>query len=110
LVANEMAPRVHNSGHWTIEGSNISQFSAHISAITNTMNFVELKLKPSFMYNIISNHITQEKILQLSKQFNINFHDYHKSSREKRKLGHITCTAEDKDRLKEKIKEFKSII
>jgi 5-(carboxyamino)imidazole ribonucleotide synthase len=110
LVANEMAPRVHNSGHWTIEGSNISQFSAHISAITNTIKFVELKLKPSFMYNIISNHITEEKILQLSKQFNINFHDYHKSSRDKRKLGHITCTAEDKDRLKEKIKEFKSII
>jgi 5-(carboxyamino)imidazole ribonucleotide synthase len=110
LVANEMAPRVHNSGHWTIEGSNISQFSAHISAITNTMNFEELRLKPSFMYNIISNHVTEEKILQLSKQFDMYFHDYHKSSRNKRKLGHITCTVEDKDKLKEKIQEFKSII
>jgi 5-(carboxyamino)imidazole ribonucleotide synthase len=110
LVANEMAPRVHNSGHWTIEGSNVSQFSAHISAITNDMKFVELQLKPSFMYNIISNHITEEKILQLSKQFDMHFHDYHKSARDKRKLGHITCTIDDKDRLVEKIKEFKNII
>jgi len=110
LVANEMAPRVHNSGHWTIEGSNMSQFSAHISAITNTKRFVELKLKPSFMYNIISNHIAEEKILQLSKQLDIHVHDYHKSSRDKRKLGHITCTVEDTDVLEEKIKEFKSII
>ncbi|MBL6701099.1 MAG: 5-(carboxyamino)imidazole ribonucleotide synthase [Gammaproteobacteria bacterium] len=110
LVANEMAPRVHNSGHWTIEGSNISQFSAHISAITNSIKFVKLKLKPSFMYNIISNHIAEDKILQLSNKFDMYFHDYHKSSRDKRKLGHITCTVEDKDKLKEKIKEFKSII
>jgi 5-(carboxyamino)imidazole ribonucleotide synthase len=110
LVANEMAPRVHNSGHWTIEGSNMSQFSAHISAITNTKRFVELKLKPSFMYNIISNHIAEEKILKLSKQLDIHVHDYHKSSRDKRKLGHITCTVEDTDVLEEKIKEFKSII
>ena len=110
LVANEMAPRVHNSGQWTIEGSNMSQFSAHISAITNTKRFVELKLKPSFMYNIISNHIAEEKILQLSKQLDIHVHDYHKSSRDKRKLGHITCTVEDTDVLEEKIKEFKSII
>jgi len=110
LVANEMAPRVHNSGHWTIEGSNVSQFSAHISAITNDMKFEELELKPSFMYNIISNHITEEKILQLSKQFDMHFHDYHKSARDKRKLGHITCTIDDKNRLVEKIKEFKNII
>ena len=40
----------------------------------------------------------------------MHFHDYHKSARDKRKLGHITCTVEDKDKLKEKIKEFKSII
>ena len=110
LVANEMAPRVHNSGHWTIEGSNVSQFSAHISAITNDMKFEELELKPSFMYNIISNHITEEKIIQLSKQFDMYFHDYHKSARDKRKLGHITCTIDDKKRLEEKIKEFKNII
>ena len=35
LIANEMAPRVHNSGHWTIEGANISQFEAHIMAISD---------------------------------------------------------------------------
>jgi 5-(carboxyamino)imidazole ribonucleotide synthase len=110
LVANEMAPRVHNSGHWTIEGSNISQFSAHISAITNTMTSEKLKLKPSFMYNIISNHIAEEKILQLSSQFSIYVHDYYKAARDKRKLGHITCTADDKDSLEEKIREFKTII
>jgi phosphoribosylaminoimidazole carboxylase (NCAIR synthetase) len=74
------------------------------------MKSVELKLKPSFMYNIISNHIAEEKILQLSRQLDIHVHDYHKSSRDKRKLGHITCTVEDKDKLEEKIKEFKSII
>ena len=38
LIANEIAPRVHNSGHWTIEGANISQFLAHINAITGEDN------------------------------------------------------------------------
>lgn len=110
LIANEMAPRVHNSGHWTIEGSNVSQFSAHISAITNTMKSKELRLKPSFMYNIISKHVSEDKILQLSNKLDIHIHDYHKTPRDKRKLGHITCTAKNKDRLEEKIRDFKEII
>ena len=110
LIANEMAPRVHNSGHWTIEGSNISQFTAHISAITNKLESVDLKLKPSFMYNIISRHIAKEKIIKLSERLDLHIHDYHKQSRDKRKLGHITFTADNTDNLEHKIKEFKDLI
>ena len=105
-----MAPRVHNSGHWTIEGSNISQFTAHISAITNKLESVDLKLKPSFMYNIISRHIAKEKIIKLSERLDLHIHDYHKQSRDKRKLGHITFTADNTDNLEHKIKEFKDLI
>jgi len=54
LIANEMAPRVHNSGHWTIEGSSLSQFLAHINAITGESFNSKIDFKNSAMFNILS--------------------------------------------------------
>ena len=110
LIANEMAPRVHNSGHWTIEGSNISQFEAHIAAITGTIDDIKLKLKPSFMFNIISKHLSDKKINELKANLDIYFHDYHKSQRTNRKLGHLTCTADNKASLEINMRKFNNII
>tara|TARA_Y100000389_G_C17464908_1_gene524663 strand:- start:3432 stop:4511 length:1080 start_codon:yes stop_codon:yes gene_type:complete len=110
LIANEMAPRVHNSGHWTIEGSNLNQFEAHIAAITNNIKDFKLELKPSFMFNVLSKHISNEKIDKLKSNLNIYVHDYHKTQRANRKLGHLTCTAENIETLKENIRVFKKII
>ena len=53
LVANEMAPRVHNSGHWSIEGSSMSQFELHIRAITGDLDNNSVNFKPSLMFNIL---------------------------------------------------------
>ena len=109
LIANEMAPRVHNSGHWTIEGANISQFEAHIAAITGNMKDFKLKLRPSFMFNILSNHLPDDRINKLKSNLDIHFHDYHKEQRANRKLGHLTCTAKDRESLEQELQKFRDI-
>tara|TARA_Y100000389_G_scaffold151214_1_gene150944 strand:- start:3405 stop:4484 length:1080 start_codon:yes stop_codon:yes gene_type:complete len=110
LIANEMAPRVHNSGHWTIEGSNLSQFEAHIAAITGNIDVIKLELKPSFMFNILSKHISDDKFNKLKANLDIHRHDYHKIQRANRKLGHLTCTAENRESLEVDMRKFKNII
>lgn len=100
LVANEMAPRVHNSGHWTIEGANISQFEAHINAISGRVQKSQsIKFKPSVMFNILSEFLSEETLNLLNEKYEAYIHDYHKSERKNRKLGHITHVCEDKDKL-----------
>ena len=99
LIANEMAPRVHNSGHWTNEGANISQFEAHIMAIAD-INIKNISVNGnSAMLNIIS---------KMPKNINKNnntykVYDYGKSERLNRKLGHITITNDDKKDLIENV-------
>tara|TARA_B100000900_G_scaffold53804_1_gene39927 strand:+ start:12278 stop:13387 length:1110 start_codon:yes stop_codon:yes gene_type:complete len=96
LIVNEMAPRVHNSGHWTIEGSNLSQFKAHIDAITGKVDLEMNEFKPSLMMNILSKHKSEkdfdEKYLTNA---NVYLHDYYKEERQNRKLGHITLIFND---------------
>lgn len=87
LIANEIAPRVHNSGHWTINGANISQFEAHIRAITNTP-MKEITSQDSIMANIIGEVPPLHKALSKKEAF---IHLYHKAPKPNRKLGHITC-------------------
>ncbi len=97
LIVNEMAPRVHNSGHWTIEGSNFSQFQAHIDAITGKEDLNINKFKPSLMLNILSKH---KSVKDLDKNLNnadIYLHDYHKEERKNRKLGHVTVIFNDEE-------------
>jgi len=108
LIANEMAPRVHNSGHWTIEGANISQFRAHIKSIIGE-EISDIKVdKYAAMMNILSimPDFTMLDFPDLAK-----IHDYGKTERKDRKLGHITIIDEDKNQLLNRIKELgKSII
>ena len=97
LVVNEMAPRVHNSGHWTIEGARTSQFENHIRAITETpLGGTSCTHKYSAMINIIGEHGPIDKALTLK---NAHLHLYNKTEREGRKLGHITITANALDDL-----------
>ena len=109
LIANEMAPRVHNSGHWTIEGANISQFSAHIKAITDGSINSPLKAKPSVMFNVLSRFIPENKIKKISEIVPIHLHDYHKTERENRKLGHLTYTCDNKDTLEMNINKIMKV-
>ena len=108
LLVNEIAPRVHNSGHWTIEGAKTSQFENHIRAITesplgqttSTKNF-------SAMINIIGVHGPIQKAL---KAKNAHLHLYDKEERTGRKLGHITITSNSIDDLNQSIENLKEYL
>ncbi len=97
LMANEFAPRVHNSGHWTIEGSITSQFDNHIRAIMNHPLGPTEGTGHAGMINLIGEIPDTARALE-----NGFLHDYGKEPRPGRKLGHITVTAgtaEDRDEL-----------
>ncbi len=104
LVVNEMAPRVHNSGHWTIEGARTSQFENHIRAITETsLGDTSCTYKYSAMINIIGEQGPIDKVLTLK---NAHLHLYNKTEREGRKLGHITITANTLDDLNTSLEDL----
>lgn len=88
LVANEVAPRVHNSGHWTIEGCRASQFRNHMLAITGrALEASTPNYDACAMLNVIS---SEEAVNKAPATPNAFVHSYHKEAREKRKLGHVT--------------------
>ena len=89
LYVNEIAPRVHNSGHLTINAYNVSQFENHIRAICKLENIPLKKMSNAKMINIIGDQIT----LYRNKEFTKNefFFDYLKKKiKDKRKMGHLT--------------------
>ena len=89
LYANEIAPRVHNSGHLTMNSHNISQFENHVRAVCGLEKIATKKLYNAKMINLIGNDITPYR----NKTFNDNefFYDYLKIEiKNKRKMGHIT--------------------
>ncbi|MEG1233275.1 MAG: 5-(carboxyamino)imidazole ribonucleotide synthase [Acinetobacter sp.] len=92
LFANEMAPRVHNSGHWSIEGAVCSQFENHIRAVAGLPLGSTDVIRPSVMVNIIGQHPKTEDILALN---GAHLHLYNKTEREGRKIGHITLMPND---------------
>jgi 5-(carboxyamino)imidazole ribonucleotide synthase len=87
LVANEMAPRVHNSGHWTIEGCVTSQFENHLRAICDLPLGSTRALGHSAMVNFLGNMPDRSRLLAVD---GLAFHDYGKEPRPGRKLGHCT--------------------
>jgi 5-(carboxyamino)imidazole ribonucleotide synthase len=91
LIANEMAPRVHNSGHWTIEGSETSQFENHLRAIAG-MELGSTASKPMVMLNCIG-WMPEEG--ETAKFAGLLRHDYGKPPRPGRKVGHLTFAASE---------------
>jgi 5-(carboxyamino)imidazole ribonucleotide synthase len=87
LVANEMAPRVHNSGHWTIEGAVTSQFENHLRAILDLPLGSTRPVGFSAMVNLLGNIPPRAKILSRE---GVHLHDYGKQPRNGRKVGHCT--------------------
>ncbi len=85
LMANEMAPRVHNSGHWTIEGAVCSQFENHVRAICQLPLGDTRSLGLYCMTNIIGEMPNRAELL---KKSGLHLHDYGKKPRPGRKLGH----------------------
>lgn len=87
LIANEMAPRVHNSGHWTIEGAETSQFENHLRAILDLPLGSTRARGHCAMLNLIGE--MPEKTALLGQE-GVHLHAYGKSPRPGRKLGHLT--------------------
>ena len=92
LIANEMAPRVHNSGHWTIEGAATSQFENHLRALLN-LHLGSTASRPTVMLNCIGSMPSMEETARFPELFR---HDYGKEPRPGRKVGHLTFPAEAK--------------
>lgn len=87
LLANEMAPRVHNSGHWTIEGTVTSQFENHLRAVAGLPLGSTAPRGHSAMLNLIGTMPARELLLA---EPGVHLHDYGKAPRQGRKLGHLT--------------------
>ena len=95
LVVNEMAPRVHNSFHWTIEGARTSQFANHLRALLHLPLGDTHMVAPSYLYNCIGQMPSCKRILSYANAY---YHDYGKTPRPGRKLGHVTwCDFENKE-------------
>lgn len=90
LIANELAPRVHNSGHWSIEGSVTSQFENHLRAIAGLPLGSVASVGHSAMINLIGRMPSATELLRIP---GLHLHDYGKSPRPGRKLGHCTLVA-----------------
>ena len=103
LLANEYAPRVHNSGHWTIDGSPCSQFENHIRAILNLPLGDCSSIGASTMFNLIGTVPNDESMLAIP---GLHLHDYQKTPRDGRKVGHINVQRENPSTLAESCTAF----
>ena len=107
LMANEMAPRVHNSGHWTIEGAETSQFENHLRAISGLPLGSTDTTGHSAMLNIIGS------LPDLSEAYSMkdaHVHLYGKAPRTGRKIGHITIRSADRETLHRNTKHLSSAL
>lgn len=106
LLANEMAPRVHNSGHWTIEGAVTSQFENHIRAVSDAPLGSTSPLGVCAMINLVGNLPDVKSILKID---GAHLHLYDKTPRPNRKLGHITFVEKDVETLQKKLDMIRDV-
>lgn len=103
LLVNEMAPRVHNSGHWTIEGAETSQFENHLRAISGLPLGSTETVGCSMMLNLIGSAPSRNGLLSVE---GLHLHLYGKESRPGRKIGHVTICAPDAAALEARLATF----
>ncbi len=107
LLANEIAPRVHNSGHWTIEGAVTSQFENHVRAVLGWPLGSTAPRGPSAMVNCIGVMPSRDAVLAIP---GAHLHDYGKSPRPGRKLGHVTVIADTPAELSARLDAVTAVI
>jgi 5-(carboxyamino)imidazole ribonucleotide synthase len=110
LLANEFAPRVHNSGHWSIDAACTSQFENHLRAICglplgDTGNDLH-----AVMFNLLGEmpRCADQQAEDQTGPAGVHWHDYHKTARAGRKIGHVTVTAESQAGLKARAAQLAS--
>jgi 5-(carboxyamino)imidazole ribonucleotide synthase len=107
LLANEMACRVHNSGHWSIEGAATSQFENHVRAVAGLPLGSTEAVRPAAMVNLIGELPDLREVLA---QPGTNLHLYGKSPRPGRKLGHVTVLGKDEDELAARLDRLERVV
>ena len=107
LLANEIAPRVHNSGHWTIEAAETSQFENHLRAVCGLPLGSTEQLRPAAMVNLIGTVPSTAAVLGIP---GARLHLYGKEPRAGRKLGHVTITAADEETLAERVARVEALL
>jgi 5-(carboxyamino)imidazole ribonucleotide synthase len=106
LLANEFAPRVHNSGHWTIEGAETSQFENHLRAILDLPLGSTAPVDNAAMVNFIGGLPKTEELLAIP---HAHLHLYDKSPRKGRKVAHATLRAESAEQLSGLVKQLAAL-
>lgn len=96
LLANEMAPRVHNSGHWTLDGAYCSQFENHLRAVCGLPLGSTDTCGPSAMLNFLGDVPPLDEVLRVP---HAHVHLYDKSARPGRKVGHVNVTGPDREQV-----------
>ncbi|MGN2624956.1 5-(carboxyamino)imidazole ribonucleotide synthase [Stutzerimonas balearica] len=107
LKANEIAPRVHNSGHWTIEGAECSQFENHLRAVAGLPLGSTAKLGESAMLNFIGEVPPVDKVIAIE---DCHLHHYGKAFKAGRKVGHATLRCPNRATLDRQITAVESLI
>ena len=106
LIANEFAPRVHNSGHWTIEGAETSQFENHLRAILDLPLGATTAVGKAAMVNFIGGLPVTEELMAIPRT---HLHLYDKAPRKGRKVAHATVRAETTEQLTALIHQLKEL-
>lgn len=106
LLANEFAPRVHNSGHWTIEGAETSQFENHLRAILDLPLGSTSTRGHAGMVNFIGGVAGDAQVLGIA---NAHLHLYDKASRKGRKVAHATVRADSADAYREALQQLANL-
>ncbi len=107
LLANEMAPRVHNSAHWTIEGAETSQFESHLRAILALPLGSTALRGYSGLVNIIGHIPAREEILAVE---GAHLHLYGKAPTERRKVGHVTVVADSAEGVTQRMAILRKVL
>jgi 5-(carboxyamino)imidazole ribonucleotide synthase len=107
LLANEMATRVHNSGHWTIDGAVTSQFENHMRAVAGLPLGSTAPRGRSAMVNLIGEAPASSEVLAIA---GAKLHLYGKAFRPGRKVGHINVVADDESTLQENIERVQALV
>lgn len=102
LLANEFAPRVHNSGHWSIDGASTSQFENHLRAICGLPLGDTGNTSHAMMFNLLGEMpvFDSQPGADMRPIAGLHWHDYHKTPRGGRKIGHVTVTGESEAELR----------
>jgi 5-(carboxyamino)imidazole ribonucleotide synthase len=106
LLANEFAPRVHNSGHWTIEGAETSQFENHLRAVLGLGLGATAPIGQAAMVNCIGAMPATEQVLAIPEA---HLHDYGKAPRAGRKVGHLSLRPAEEQQRRRLVKRLQPL-